>query len=177
MNETIVRKSKFFMPWQDNLQEKWLEEMSRQGLHLKNINWSEGEFVQGPSQNFVYRLDFQDALKQSTAEYLRIFSEAGWEHLAELDGWQYFRKLAQSGDETEIYTDPDTKIQKYRRFLANQGMLWLAFAAFFIPLMIIMPFPEGVIWLMTGLFVFGSLYLIVIAVKVIERISQLKSLL
>ena len=177
MNETVVRKSKFFMPWQDNLQEKWLEGMSRQGLHLKNINWSEGEFIQGQPQNYVYRLDFQDALKQSKAEYLRFFSDAGWEHLGELEGWQYFRKLAQPADETEIYTDPGTKIQKYKRFLANQGMVWLAFAAFFAPLMIIMPFPEGVTWLMAGLFIFGSLYLTVIAVKVLERISQLKSLL
>jgi hypothetical protein len=56
-------------------------------------------------------------------------------------------------------------------------MVWLAFAAFFALLMIIMPFPEGVTWLMAGLFIFGSLYLAVIAVKVIERISQLKSLL
>jgi hypothetical protein len=95
MNETIVRKSKFFMPWQDNLQEKWLEEMSRQGLHLKSINWSDGEFVRGQPKNYVYRLDFQDALKQSKAEYLRLFSDMGWEYLGELEGWQYFRNLAQ----------------------------------------------------------------------------------
>lgn len=177
MNETIVRKSKFFMPWQDNLQEAWFEGMSKQGLHLKCLDWSGCEFVQGPRQNYVYRLDFQDALKQNKAEYLRFFSDAGWEYLGELEGWQYFRKLAQSGDETEIYTDPGTKIQKYRRFLANQGLLWLSFAAFFALLMIILPFSEGVTWLMVGLFSLGSLYLIVIAGKVIERIGQLKSLL
>jgi len=175
MNETIVRKSKFFWPWQDHLQEKWLEQMSRQGLHLKSINWSEGEFVQGQSQNYVYRLDFQDALKQNKAEYRRFFSDAGWEYLGELEGWQYFRKLVQAGQETEIYTDPGTKIQKYRRFLANQGMVWLGFAAFFVPLLIIMPFPEGLTWLMASFFIFGSLYLAVIAVKVIERIGQLRS--
>jgi hypothetical protein len=177
MNETIVRKSKFFMPWQDNLQEKWLEELSRQGLHLKSINWSEGEFVLGQPQHYVYRLDFQDTLKQNKAEYLRFFSDSGWEYLGELEEWQYFRKLAQPGEETEIYTDPGTKIQKYRRYLANLGKLWLSFAVFFVPLTIIFPLPKELIWLIVGLFVLGSLYLIVIAVKVLKRISQLKSLL
>jgi hypothetical protein len=32
--------------------------------------------------------------------------------------WQYFRILAQEGESPEIYTDPDSKVQKYRRLLA-----------------------------------------------------------
>lgn len=175
MNETIVRKSRFFMPWQDNLQEAWFEELSMQGLHLKNLDWSGCEFVQGKPQNYVYRLDFQDALKQSRAEYLRFFSDMGWEHLGELEGWQYFRKLVQPGEQTEIYTDPGTKIQKYSRFLGNLGVTWLSLAAFFAPLMIVLSLPIGLIWLMAALFVLGSLYLIAIVVKVIQRIRQLKS--
>ncbi len=35
MNQSIVRISKWFWPWQDDKEEAWLEELSRQGLHLK----------------------------------------------------------------------------------------------------------------------------------------------
>ncbi len=174
MNEAMVRKSKFFMPWQDNLQEAWFEELSMQGLHLKNLDWSGCEFVQGKPQNYVYRLDYQDSLKQNRAEYLRLFTDMGWEYLGELEGWQYFRKPAQPGEQTEIYTDPGTKIQKYRRYLTDLGITWLVFAAFITPLMIVFPMPKGLISLVTGLFVLGSLYLLVIVAKVIQRISQLK---
>jgi len=56
-------------------------------------------------------------------------------------------------------------------------MLWLSFAAFFAPLMIILPLPKELVWLIVGLFVLGSFYLMVIGLKVLERISQLKSCL
>jgi predicted phosphoadenosine phosphosulfate sulfurtransferase len=90
MNQTNIRKAKWFWPWQDEQEEAWLEQMSRQGLHLKQAHIAAFyDFVQGSSQNYTYRLDFQDSLKpKNKDEYLRLFTDAGWEHLGQMGGWQ-----------------------------------------------------------------------------------------
>jgi hypothetical protein len=40
-------------------------------------------------------------------------------------GWHYFRKLARQGETLEIYTDAESKIEKYQRLLAFLGILAL----------------------------------------------------
>ena len=54
--------------------------------------------------------------------YLQLFKDAGWEHIGEMAGWQYFRKQAESGESPEIYTDVQSKATKYKRLLT-----WVSF--------------------------------------------------
>lgn len=176
MTQTIVRKSKWFWPWQDDLEETWLEQMSQQGLHLKQVDIPvQYYFVQGPPQDFIYRLDFQDALKQKNKdEYLRLFTDAGWEHLGQMGGWQYFRKLSQPGEDREIFTDAETKIQKYNRFLTWFGLAFPSYLIIFVALWT--SYPEWIMWLNVGvILVFAALWG-VIELKVSQRIKQLKAL-
>jgi len=35
-----------------------------------------------------------------------------------MTNWQYFRKQVQEGEAPEIFTDVETKVEKYRRLLA-----------------------------------------------------------
>lgn len=64
MNEHLIRKTKIFWPWQDQEEEAWLENMSRQGLRLKRpILPARYEFTPGQPKEYTYRLDFQDSLK------------------------------------------------------------------------------------------------------------------
>ena len=37
MNGDVVRKRKWFWSWQDENQESWLADMSKQGLHLTEL--------------------------------------------------------------------------------------------------------------------------------------------
>jgi hypothetical protein len=175
MTQTTVRKSKWFWPWQDDQEEAWLEKMSQQGLHLKQayiLGWY--DFIQGQPQNCVYRLDFQDSLKKNKEAYLRLFIDTGWEYLGEKGGWQYFRKLAEPGSETEIYTDPDTKIQKYKRYLTYLGVINPSYLVVFVAFW--GTWPEWMMWLNVGVIILSSIFSIVISVKITERIKQLKAL-
>ena len=131
MTQAIVRKVKWFWPWQDDLEETWLEQMSQQGLHLNQTHIPiTYDFAQGSSQNYTYRLDFQDSLKpKNKDEYLRLFTDAGWEHLGQMGGWQYFRKPVGSEGEREIFTDSESKIQKYNRFMTWFGLVYPSYLA------------------------------------------------
>jgi hypothetical protein len=116
MNET-KRIFRWFWAWNDEQEEAWLTEMARQGWHLREPGvFGFYTFERGAPRNVVYRLDFKTAGRDK-AEYLQLFADAGWEHVGEMGGWQYFRTEAPEGEAPEIYTDKSSKIHKYQRLL------------------------------------------------------------
>ena len=74
------------------------------------------EFKQGLPVNYIYRLD-NVTPKKDEQHYYQVFSDAGWEQIGAMGGWQYFRKEAKPGESPEIYTDPQSKIEKNRRLM------------------------------------------------------------
>jgi len=114
MGRDTLTKFKFFGVWQDRQEEAWLREMGKQGWHLSSLFPLVYTFTRGEPRDDVYRLDFIASGKDSES-YLRLFRDAGWEHLGSLTGWQYFRKPYEAGEAAEIYTDAESKMQKYRR--------------------------------------------------------------
>jgi hypothetical protein len=130
MEKKTFRKFKLFFAWQDDKEEDWLREMARNGWHLSALRLPGFyTFTQGEPQDVVYQLDFITS-KIEMAEYLQLFRDAGWEYFGTLGGWQYFRKPAEAEGANEIYTDPESKIQRHRRLL---GYLTL-----FLPIMIVL---------------------------------------
>jgi hypothetical protein len=115
--ETII-KFRWFWAWQDDREEEWLGEMSRKGWHLTGFGFP-GVYLfrKGEPRNYVYRLDFQTSRNKDRDAYLRLFNDAGWEHLGNMSAWEYFRKEARGGETPEIFTDPESKIEKYQRIL------------------------------------------------------------
>ena len=176
MNQTFIQKTKWFWPWQDNLEEVWLGQMSQQGLHLKQVrSMAHYDFIKGQPESCTYRLDFQDSLKRKNIdEYLRIFADAGWEHLGAKRGWQYFRKAAKPGEEPEIFTDAESKIQKYNRYLAYLGVTYPAFLVLFVAVM--KGWPVWLLWLNAAVLLLFSIYAVVFSVKISQRIKQLRML-
>lgn len=129
------RKAKFkmFMPWQDEQEQNWLEEMSTAGLHLARLKGiGSYEFEVGEPAAFIYRLDYQEVGKKDREDYQALFADAGWEYIGEKSGWQYFRKLDQPGVAEEIFTDMSSKIAKYKRVLRNQFAMLTFYFTFWI---------------------------------------------
>jgi hypothetical protein len=115
---TTIHKLKWFWPWQDDAEEAWLRKMSQQGWRLSNANlFCFYTFQADQPADYVYRLDYQTPAKKEAPDYLQLFQDAGWEHVAELSSWHYFRKLHQQGEEPQIFTDVESKIAKYQRLL------------------------------------------------------------
>ncbi len=116
MSET-KREFKWFWAWNDEEEEAWLRKMAQQGWHLiKAGAFGTHTFEKGAPKDVVYRLDFKLA-DVDKEEYLQLFADAGWEHVGEMGGWQYFRIEVAEGQTPEIYTDNASKIKKYQRIL------------------------------------------------------------
>ena len=137
MKENSIHKFHIFLPWEDEKQEQWLAGMSRKGLHLKEPG-PLGRFLfsQGTGKEYSYRLDYNR--NKPAEEYLQILRDAGWEYLGTMAGWHYWRKEIKAGQSAELFTDQESKVQKYQRMLTFYGtstpgaaVLFIAFAAVF----------------------------------------------
>lgn len=117
MTDALIKKSKWFWAWNDDKEEAWLRQMAQQGLHLqKAAPLGEYQFVRGEPEDVVYRLDYIPTNKKDV-HYFQLFRDAGWEHVGEMMGWQYWRKAVEDGHSPEIFTDAESKVQKYQRLL------------------------------------------------------------
>ncbi len=147
-----VRKFRWFWSWNDIAEEKWLQKMSAQGLHLKEIeNPCFYIFEKGEPQNYVYKLDYRlnsamfahvgwYALADKSApqksdeqEYFQLFQDAGWNYVGEGRGWQYFRQSERKGQNQELYTDQASKRAKYRRQIFFQLAIMALVAVLTLP--------------------------------------------
>ena len=118
MQEIIVHKFKFCAIWSDDKIEQWLQEMAAKGLHLRSVNmFNRYTFVRGEPAQVSYCLDFVPSLNKD-GDYYGLFLDAGWEHVIEFTGWQYWRKTYTSGQAPQIFTDIDSKINKFKRAFA-----------------------------------------------------------
>ncbi|AZB40922.1 DUF2812 domain-containing protein [Bacillus sp. FJAT-42376] len=133
---------KLYFAWADDAEAKWLTSMSKKGWGLKSYKWGLYTFEKITPANYIYRLDYQASLKDDREEYYSIFHEAGWEHAAEFNGWQYFRRPAEDHAETpDIYSDLPSKVQKYHSLSLLIFLLTLPALGIF--LSIILPSDYG----------------------------------
>ena len=107
------RVFRWFWAWNDEKEERWLEQMALSGWHLVSgpVIYT---FEQNAPARVRYRLDYQPK-KKNLDEYLRLCRDSGWERVLEFAGWQYLRTA--SPDAPEIYTDMDSRIAMHRRLL------------------------------------------------------------
>lgn len=119
MENQTVNKYKWFWAWNDDKEEAWLSQMACTGLHLQSFGFpGKYTFITGEPREDIYRLDY--LIKgQDHEHYLQLFRDAGWEHVGEMSGWQYFRTRKQDKQVLEIYTDNASKTKKYTRLLTH----------------------------------------------------------
>jgi hypothetical protein len=173
--EETVHKLKWFWAWQDEKEEAWLRTMSQRGYHLVSVRpFGSYSFNPGDSTDYVYRLDYQ-INKKDMRNYLQLFHDAGWEHIGEMSGWQYFRKEAMPGESPEIHTDVESKVAKYKRLMAYVGLIdILMIVVFSSRILQHYPYP----WWNAVQVVFGVVVLLLTygTIRLALRIRQLRRL-
>jgi hypothetical protein len=166
-------KFRLFWAWQEEQEEKWLTEMSRAGWHLSAFGiFGVYNFRKGTPKNFAYRLDYQSSTSKDRQAYLQLFQDAGWEHLGNLSAWEYFRKETKPGEEPEIFTDPESKIQKYHRIVKSMVIT--------LPFLILLPnicMEGNPLWenILQGISIVLLFLYVISLVAIFLRINQLKN--
>lgn len=76
MNAKTINKNRLFWPWQDEKEEAWLEEMSREGWHLQAVKLlCTYTFVMDEPAPYVYRLDYYQGDKSTFSTLLALFPQ------------------------------------------------------------------------------------------------------
>ncbi len=109
---------KLFWAWEFEKEEKWLNEMSAKGFQLVAVGPFRYVFDDTIKEQYEYKLELLDNLPSSykSVEYIRFLEETGVEHVGSMLRWAYFRKKASEG-KFELYSDIDSKIKYYKRFI------------------------------------------------------------
>ena len=104
----------------------YLREMHAQGWKLKEVSYSnlviavKYTFEKCQPEQVVYQLDFYPMKKSERASYLQLFKDCGWEHIADFNGFSYFRKpysQIELDAEFEIYNDAAGKLAMVKKIL------------------------------------------------------------
>ncbi len=112
--KTII---KAIFAWEDEKEEKWLEEMAAQGWKLISVAPYVYKFQRSAPEKVVFRLDYKLTTDKDYQEYLSIFKDAGWEMFATFANWHYFKIKPENQETPEIFNSGKAKGQKYRRLL------------------------------------------------------------
>ena len=122
---------KVFFAWQDEKEEKWLEEQAAQGWHLESAAPFFYTFRKGNPERVIYRLDYKLTLDKDYTEYEQIFTDCQWKLVTRMSNWHYYRIRPDNNHTPEIFNTSHTKAQKYRRLLRGLWpFLFLAFLNF-----------------------------------------------
>lgn len=67
-------------------------------------------------EDVVYQLDYNPEGLSHKSQYIRMFSDCGWEYLQDYVGYSYFRKpAAQMQGEEEIFCDDSSRLDMMKR--------------------------------------------------------------
>lgn len=111
-------------------EEEYLTVMHRKGWKLKKVHFPcLFIFEKCQPEEVAYRLDFKPRLGEDSATYYQMYEDYGWENLGTCNNFIYFRKPVRVGEEVEIYSDRQTKLD-----MIGQIFKWRFVAAILIGL-------------------------------------------
>lgn len=104
-------------------EQDYLRQEQRAGWRLERIDFLNlYRFRRCEPEDVVYQLDYNPEGLAHPDEYLRMFSDCGWEHVLDYAGYSYFRKPVaemRTGDE-EIFCDDASRLELLRRVFVGR---------------------------------------------------------
>ncbi|MFA8438195.1 DUF2812 domain-containing protein [Pueribacillus sp. YX66] len=99
------------LAFSENKDMEKLRKYSLKGWHVRDFKFMGYTLEKGVSSDYVYSVDYRSLKAEEEEEYFDFFSSAGWSHVASEADIHLFR--ANPGTKP-IYTDHDTRIEKYK---------------------------------------------------------------
>lgn len=92
MGEKTVHKKLPFDRWRIEEMRSYFEDMSANGLHVRELEGNKNEFEVGEPETFRYRIDVaRKNYGKFRKEQLEFYAKAGWKHIGWVDGYHLYR--------------------------------------------------------------------------------------
>lgn len=169
MNEKCSR-FRFFLDYEK--EEKWVNEMAKEGWHLTDFNIGYYKFEKGAPGQYIYRNEMVNSLgaKGQVKDYLEFLQQSGVELVKTRGMWAYFRKATADGP-FELYSDTSSKLAYMKRIF-----LWFFFFFLLNFYFTISNIGEESVFrvILGSLNLLAAILLFIPIVKVGKKIGQLK---
>lgn len=118
---------KIFTIFEYEKEQDYLRKMHQSGWKLVKVSGLGAyHFEKCVPEDVIYQLDYNPNGIAHKDEYVKMFSDCGWEYLQDYVGYSYFRKPAsETGGNEEIFCDDDSRLQMLDRVFKGR-MLPLA---------------------------------------------------
>ncbi len=126
---------KVFFVWEYEKEERWLNEMSKQGWQLTRASICKYVFEKGEPGQYEYKLELLEKKTASveSKSYLEFLKDAGIELVGECSNWIYLR--SKTADKAFVSSKPRLdelshlmKIQQFQNSIRNMLMLMVVFS-------------------------------------------------
>ena len=103
-------------------EQDYLREMHKAGWKFTKVKgFGSYHFEKCEPEDVVYQLDYNKEGLEHKEEYVKMFTDCGWEYLMDYAGYSYFRKpVPETGVAEEIFCDDESKIMMMERVLKGR---------------------------------------------------------
>jgi hypothetical protein len=180
MNPEIKTIFKVIFGWEDEKEEKWLEQMAADGWKLISVAPYVYKFQRSEPEKVVFRLDYKNTLDKDYQEYLTLFKDSGWELFATFANWLYFKIKPDNEEVPEIYNSGKAKAQKYRRLLLGLVPLLPIYMVLLNPAFhfFVSDTAKEISWIMAitrAIMAIFVIFMVFVVIKILAKIKKLES--
>lgn len=122
MSKNTKKQFKYFTIADQKKEEEYLRKMHNEGWKLVRISGlCVYHFEKCEPEDVVYQLDFDPKSNENKSEYIKMFSDCGWEYIQDFVGYSYFRKpCSEMNGEESIFNDAESKAAMLQRVIKTK---------------------------------------------------------
>lgn len=136
MSKNTKKQFRYFTIADQKKEEEYLRKMHNKGWKLVRISGlGMYRFEKCEPEDVVYQLDFDPQSNENKSEYIKMFSDCGWEYILDFVGYSYFRKpSSEMNGEESIFSDAESKTAMLQRVIKTKLLpLMLVFLFILMP--------------------------------------------
>ena len=122
MSKNTKKQFRYFTIADQKKEEEYLRKMHNEGWKLVRISGlGMYHFEKCEPEDVVYQLDFDPKSNENKSEYIKMFSDCGWEYIQDFVGYSYFRKpCSEMNGEESIFNDAESKTAMLQRVIKTK---------------------------------------------------------
>ena len=172
------KQFRIFTIFEYEKEQDYLREMHKSGWKFVRLcGFGMYYFEKCTPEDVVYQLDYNAEGLNNKDEYLKMFTDCGWEYLQDYVGYSYFRKpVSVNGETEEIFCDEESRMQMMERVIKGRMLpLLILFLVILLPQFITNIFTYQNFYITALLGVVILLYAVIFATCAIKYIQYKKS--
>ena len=113
----MKKEWKYFSIFAHEKEQQYLREQHKRGWKFVKVTGiGTYHFEECQPEDVAYQLDFNQEGLENKEEYIKMFSDCGWEYLQEFAGYSYFRKsVTDMNSEESIFCDDTSRLSMLER--------------------------------------------------------------